>query len=159
MYLCETFLSLKTKNKAFFNRLLSNLKTYEFDFEEGDSSTHVDTPSNQHLNHDCTKDFLKVESLDGASSSEMKLCGNYKEFKEFYAKGNSFKLNLTTDDFLSRRGFLVKISPTAGKPNVLFVCESWIIIPVDILVWFSGLGPENQLLLKNYLIGGLGNFS
>ena len=69
---------------------------------------------NQNLNHECTKDFLKIESFSSSSSSnELKLCGNYKEFKEFYAKGTSFKLNLTTDEFLSRRGFLIKISPTS----------------------------------------------
>ena len=80
---------------------------------------HASAVNNQNLNYQCTKDFLQVESNEVASPSEFKLCGSYKEFKEFYAKGKSFKLNFTTDDFLSRRGFLVKISSTTGKRNVL----------------------------------------
>jgi hypothetical protein len=40
------------------------------------------------------------------------MCGQYKEFREFYAKGTDFKLNFTTDDVITRRGFLMRVSPT-----------------------------------------------
>jgi len=90
------------------------LKTYEFDMEEGDSNEHVANLDNQNLNNQCLKDYLSIES-SSSKLNELKLCGNYKEFKEFYVKGHSFKLNFTTDEYLSRRGFLIKISPNAGN--------------------------------------------
>lgn len=43
------------------------------------------------------------------------LCGHYKEFKEFYAHGSSVSLNFQSDDFITRRGFLFKISTMAAS--------------------------------------------
>ena len=77
-------------------------KSFEFDMEEAD-------------NEQCNKDYLQVESFDDKTNKSIKslqMCGQYKDFNEFYAKGNSFKLNLTTDDVISRRGFLIRVSPT-----------------------------------------------
>jgi hypothetical protein len=77
-------------------------KSFEFDMEEAE-------------NEQCNKDYLQIESLDDKTNKTIKAlqkCGQYKDFNEFYAKGNSFKLNLTTDDVISRRGFLIRVSPT-----------------------------------------------
>jgi hypothetical protein len=101
------------------------IKAYEFDLEDGDSNAQIESEENQNVNSQCQKDYLRVDSFkfqrqeEGDATSAMpakslSLCGQYKDFKEFYAEGNSFKINFTTDDVISRRGFLVKISPTAG---------------------------------------------
>jgi hypothetical protein len=80
-------------------------KSYEFDLE--------DYQQQQESHEQCTKDYLKIESSNGRKLST-RFCGQMKKFKEFYAKGNNLKLNFTTDDAISRRGFLIKISPIAG---------------------------------------------
>lgn len=73
--------------------------TYEFDLEEGDSSD----------NTQCSKDYLNIET----DTNRTQLCGQYKEFKEFYSRSKSFSINFNSDDVISRRGFLFKISPIA----------------------------------------------
>ena len=93
-------------------------KSYEFDLEDGDSSVQVENAGNQNVNSECLKDYLRIDSYqrleEEVPAKSLSLCGQYKDFKEFYARGSSFKINFTTDDVISRRGFLVKISPTAG---------------------------------------------
>jgi hypothetical protein len=63
------------------------------------------------------KDGLLIEAFDAnyVSSSTIHLLGQQKDFKEFYASGNSFKLNFTTDDIITRRGFLLEISTMTGN--------------------------------------------
>lgn len=41
------------------------------------------------------------------------MCGNYKQFRELYAHGQQVSLNFHSDDFITRRGFLFKISTIA----------------------------------------------
>ena len=105
-------------------------KTYEFDLEEDEeekgegeeeqsNSNEVPANSNNLRQDKCSKDNLRIESsiLDEATrsprSSTINLCGQYKDFKEFYAKGNRFNFHFSTDDVITRRGFLLKIEPIA----------------------------------------------
>lgn len=99
-------------------------KTYEFDLEEADDSTisGVDGSSEEAdddwRRDQCNKDRLKIESImddesQTSSPSSISLCGQFKEFKEFYAKGNRFNFKFSTDDAITRRGFLLKIEPIA----------------------------------------------
>jgi hypothetical protein len=98
-------------------------KSYEFDLEEdeesGQTSSEDATATNSLRRERCTKDSLKIESIvdeNGSSaSSSVSLCGQYRDFKEFYAKGSRFNFNFNTDDAITRRGFLLKVEPTPGK--------------------------------------------
>ncbi len=75
-------------------------KTYEFDLEEGE-------------NKKCNKDQLKVIGNSSNVDSEQVFCGHHSDFKQFYAKGETIKINFTTDDVITRRGFLVEVAPIA----------------------------------------------
>jgi hypothetical protein len=85
-------------------------KAYEFDLEESDQE------SSNTENNKCSKDKLRIESttdnLKKEGWSSIDLCGQHKDFKEFYAKGSKLTLDFQTDDAISRRGFLLKIEPT-----------------------------------------------
>ena len=74
-------------------------KSYEFDLEDGDSSVLVENAGNQNVNSECLKDYLRIESYqrleEEVPAKSLSLCGQYKDFKEFYARGNSFKINFT----------------------------------------------------------------
>lgn len=70
------------------------LKAYEFDLEEADEAKQ------------CIKDKFRIDS-DKASNT---LCGQQKDFKEFYSTGSRFSFSLATDDVITRRGFLLKIA-------------------------------------------------
>ena len=104
------FISIDDGNgvKQNFDELKMNLKikSYEFDLEEGESS-RSSSP----------KDGLLIEAFDAnyVPSSTIHLLGQQKDFKEFYSSGNSFKLNFTTDDIITRRGFLLEISTMTGN--------------------------------------------
>ncbi|CAF0743571.1 unnamed protein product [Brachionus calyciflorus] len=69
-------------------------RNYEFDLEE-----KMD-------NDKCEKDLFRIKS----DKSEQIVCGQYKNFKEFYSSGSKFSLELESDDMITRRGFLIKIS-------------------------------------------------
>jgi hypothetical protein len=98
-------------------------KSYEFDLEEGEDANANSIEEQSYLNslrkEKCTKDSLRIESVienkDEISASSINLCGQYKDFKEFYAKGTRFNFNFNTDDVITRRGFLLKVEPTAGN--------------------------------------------
>jgi hypothetical protein len=49
----------------------------------------------------------------GTETKNETLCGNYKQFRELYAHGQQVSLNFHSDDFITRRGFLFKISTIA----------------------------------------------
>ena len=76
------------------NQMNLALKAYEFDLEEGDASK-------------CNKDMLKVDS----SSHSLNLCGQHKDFKQFFTKGEQIRFNFSTDDVITRRGFLIEVTP------------------------------------------------
>jgi hypothetical protein len=83
------------------------IKAYEFDVEEGEQ---LNKQSNVLKENICTKDKLIVSS----SERTFNLCGQHKDFKEFYTNGKSVILNFTSDDVIARRGFLIKLSATTG---------------------------------------------
>ncbi len=70
-------------------------KTLEFDLEDGE-------------NRKCNKDKLRV-----TGNTELSLCGHHSDFEQFYAKGKEISVNFTTDDVITRRGFLVEVAPVA----------------------------------------------
>jgi hypothetical protein len=73
----------------------------EFDVEEGESMNL------------CNKDKLVI-SDSWTNSTRKMLCGQYKDFKEFNVVQSSLAINFTTDDSISRRGFLIKIKSIDG---------------------------------------------
>lgn len=89
-------------------------KTYEFDLEEGEQTT-ADSVNTLH-SEKCNKDSLNIQSFESAvnqqATDSLSLCGDHKEFKEFYMNGALIKMNLTSDDAITRRGFLIEIQPT-----------------------------------------------
>lgn len=91
-------------------------KAYEFDLEEGESSSNIDSTTNTIYSETCNKDKLIINSFDSSvnriPTKSLNLCGQHKEFKEFYSNGAMIKLNFTTDDAITRRGFLIEIQPT-----------------------------------------------
>ena len=93
-------------------------KAYEFDLEEGESSSSSSSivSTNTIYSETCNKDKLIINSFDSSvnmiPTESLNLCGQHKEFKEFYSNGAMIKLNFTTDDAITRRGFLIEIQPT-----------------------------------------------
>ena len=89
-------------------------KTFEFDLEEGES-THSDL-TNTVYSEKCNKDVFSLNSFESNQnnmpSESLTLCGQHKEFKEFYMNGALVRFNLTSDDAITRRGFLIEIKPT-----------------------------------------------
>ena len=39
------------------------------------------------------------------------MCGQHRDFEQFFAKGQSVKLSFTSDDVITRRGFLLEVAP------------------------------------------------
>lgn len=78
------------------------ISAYEFDLEEEEAK--------------CNKDYFRITS-NGNRSTETTLCGHHKEFNEFYSNGRTIELDFKSDDFITRRGFLFKIStiPSASQ--------------------------------------------
>ncbi|RNA19120.1 hypothetical protein BpHYR1_006379 [Brachionus plicatilis] len=66
------------------------LTAYEFDLEESDN---------------CHKDYLTIRS-----NTVSTLCGQHSHFKQVYAAGPKLSLQFSTDDVITRRGFLIKVS-------------------------------------------------
>lgn len=85
----------------------------EFDVEEGETSSELYSDSVEL----CNKDRLEItEHFNNLKEKNSKsVCGQYKEFKEFTAIGNRVSLNFSTDDAISRRGFLIKVSSVEGN--------------------------------------------
>ena len=77
----------------------------EFDVEEGESNAA----------ELCNKDKLVV-SESKTNQTRKILCGQYKEFKEFNlaSASTALAINFTTDDSISRRGFLMRIKSING---------------------------------------------
>ena len=76
------------------NQMNLELKTYEFDLEEKE-------------NKKCSNDKLIVTG----NGESQELCGQHKDFKEFSTTGGQVKFNLTTNDAITRRGFLMEVTP------------------------------------------------
>lgn len=81
-------------NQPINNEMNMVFKSYEFDLEDGE-------------NNKCNKDKLSIEG----DNQTQELCGQHQDFKQFYAKGQTIKLNFTSDDVITRRGFLLEIAP------------------------------------------------
>lgn len=82
-------------SNAHTNQMNLELKTYEFDLEEEE-------------NKRCNNDKLIVSG----NGQVQELCGQHKDFKEFSTTGSQVKFNLTTNDAITRRGFLIEVTPT-----------------------------------------------
>lgn len=78
------------------------MKLLAFDVEEGETDTS------------CNKDKLEINDKN---KSKMTLCGQYKEFKEFNLINNSndLAINFSSDDSITRRGFLINVKTINGK--------------------------------------------
>lgn len=82
----ETSLMAKSEMNLVF-------RSYEFDLEESISDV-------------CQKDYFRIKS----DKEDLSLCGQRKRFKEFYSTGSKFSLEFKSDDVITRRGFLLKVS-------------------------------------------------
>ena len=67
--------------------------SYEFDLEESFSEV-------------CQKDYFRIKS----DKSDVSMCGQHKRFKETYSTGSKLSLEFKSDDVITRRGFLIKVS-------------------------------------------------
>ena len=75
----------------------------EFDVEEGEANA-VEL---------CNKDKMTISEAKTNQTRKL-LCGQHKEFKEFNLASTGLTINFTTDDSISRRGFLIRIKSING---------------------------------------------
>ena len=84
-------------------RLNLKFELLEYDVEEGEANA-IEL---------CNKDKMTINDSKTNQTRKL-LCGQHKEFKEFNLASTGLTINFTTDDSISRRGFLMRIKSING---------------------------------------------
>lgn len=100
---CTCNVELAQNHDANDRKLSLKFELLEYDVEEGEANA-IEL---------CNKDRMTISELKTNQTRKL-LCGQHKEFKEFNLASTGLTINFTTDDSISRRGFLMRIKSING---------------------------------------------